>query len=70
MKNLGRMQKMWSAIIVTRNGTTEDFTGLEDKKNHKSSIDLFNVAKVESNDNEVSADLLSVSSNTDSLIHS
>jgi hypothetical protein len=43
---------------------------LEDKKNQKGSADSVNVANDESDDSEVSADLLSVSSGTDSLIDS
>jgi signal recognition particle GTPase len=31
MKNLDQMQKMWSAIIVTRKGTTKDFVGCRNK---------------------------------------
>lgn len=43
---------------------------LEDKKNQKGSADSVSVANDESDDSEVSADLLSVSSGTDSLIDS
>ena len=27
VKDLGQMRKMWSDIIITRNGTTKDFVG-------------------------------------------
>jgi hypothetical protein len=43
---------------------------MEDKKNHKGSVDSASVANDESNDSEVSADVLSVSSGIDSLIDS
>lgn len=73
MTNFNQMQKIWSAIIVTRKGTTKKICrvlkhDLEDKKNQESFAYSISVANDESDDSKASTNLLTVSSSTDFLI--